>query len=98
MGINFDKKTRLFCLQTRKTEYQFQINEIGILQHLYYGKKTYGFQNILLDRGFSGNPYECKMNRGMSLDVLPQEFSGCGVGDYRISSLSIIDHTGSRSL
>lgn len=101
MGINFDKKTRLFCLQTRKTEYQFQINEIGILQHLYYGKKTYGqnmsFQNILLDRGFSGNPYECKMNRGMSLDVLPQEFSGCGVGDYRISSLSIIDHTGSRS-
>ncbi|MCD7715508.1 MAG: alpha-galactosidase [Lachnospiraceae bacterium] len=101
MGVRFNQDANTFILETVNTEYQISVNEIGIVQHLYYGRKTFGqdmrFQNTFPDRGFSGNPYERKSDRGMSLDVLPQEFSGCGVGDYRVSSMSVKAADGSRS-
>ncbi len=50
------------------------------------------------DRGFSGNPYEQRDKRSFSLDTLPQEYSGSGVGDYRISAVRTITTAGSRSV
>lgn len=78
-----------------------KINELGVLQHLYYGRPVgemdMSYQNRFLDRGFSGNPYERRLNRGCSFDLIPQEYSTAGVGDYRIGSIAAISENGSRS-
>ncbi len=101
MAVRFDDKTKVFHLETNHTEYQFKIDEVGILQHLYYGRKLGGqdmsYLFVPVDRGFSGNPYELRGDRGHSPDVMPQEFSGCGVGDFRVSSMALVLENGSRS-
>lgn len=101
MSILYDENTKLFRLVTDSTEYQMKISEAGILQHIYYGKSIGGtdmsYHNWYIDRGFSGNPYESRASRGVSLDLLSQEYTGSGVGDYRVSSISIIMENGSRS-
>ena len=85
MSISFNEETRIFSLETAHQLYQMQIAEGGVLLHLYYGAKTCGDMSYLIrmaGRGFSGNPYEQRMNRGFSLDTLPQEYASSGVGDY----------------
>ena len=101
MAIRFDEKQKFFCLTTKNTEYQIKINEIGMALHTYYGKKVNSMDMSYLikaiDRGFSGNPYECKNRRGISADTLPSEYSTDGAGDYRISALVIGLENGSRT-
>ncbi len=101
MACTFNKENQLFVLQTANSEYQIKADEIGILQHLYYGRKIGGFdmsyRTVILDRGFAGNTYEDRYNRGRSINTLPLEYSGCGVGDYRVNSLTVISDDGSRS-
>ena len=101
MSIVYNQESRLFVLRTKNTEYQMKVDGIGILQHLYYGAPVGGvdmsYQLWYFDRGFSGNPYECRDNRGMSLDTLPQEYTGANVGDLRISAISLKGANGSRS-
>ena len=101
MAITFEESKKLFRLTTKNTEYQMQVDEIGLLIHNYYGRNTFGadmsYQIVSTDRGFSGNLYENRLDRGRSIDVLPQEFSGSNVGDYRISSVNLISENGSRS-
>lgn len=101
MGIRFDENRKLFILETRHTTYQMKINEIGVLEHVYYGARVgntdMSYRNRLLDRGFSGNPYEKRQERSFSLDQIPQEYSGSGVGDYRIHSIELVAENGSRS-
>ncbi len=101
MSIIYNEKQRLFSLETADSEYQMKVNTYGILLHLYYGKKVnrfdMGFQLSVADRGFSGNPYEARMDRGISLDTLPQEYTGANVGDMRIGSLCLEQENGSRS-
>ncbi|MDO4490571.1 MAG: alpha-galactosidase [Lachnospiraceae bacterium] len=101
MSIVFNQDSRLFVLSTKNTEYQMKIDEIGILQHLYYGAPTGGmdmeYQIGRLDRGFSGNPWEYRTQRPKSLDTTPQEFTSSNVGDYRISSIQVRHANGSAS-
>lgn len=40
-------------------------------------------------RSFSPNPNEAGSNRDYSLDVIPQEYSTCGVGDFRLPSIEL---------
>ena len=102
MSIKFDEKSRLFYLLTKNSEYQIKVGSIGYLEHVYYGALAGGtdmsYRMRFPDRGFSGNPYEISDNRGFSLDTLPQEYSGSGMGDYRIESLKISGKNGSRSV
>ena len=56
------------------------------------------YRLFLTDRGFSGNPYEQRLNRGYSLDTLPQEYAGSGVGDYRLPAVQTVSENGSRSV
>ena len=101
MGIRFDEERKLFFLETKHTTYQMKLDEMGILEHVYYGAfvgdADMSYRNHSIDRGFSGNPYEQKNNRGASLDVMSQEYSSCGVGDYRINSIALVSENGSRS-
>ncbi|MGL4362062.1 MAG: alpha-galactosidase [Cellulosilyticaceae bacterium] len=99
MAILFNEKTGVITLQTENTAYQMKIGLENILLHLYYGKKI-GDSDLSylipqVDRGFSGNPYKMRDMRTFSLDTLPQEFSGFGVGDYRKNSIKVINADGS---
>ncbi|SFG42983.1 alpha-galactosidase [Oribacterium sp. WCC10] len=101
MAITYDESKKIFTLTTNNSEYQMKVDDIGLLLHTYYGKPVYGtdmsYQIVPVDRGFSGNLYEYRMDRGRSIDTLPQEFSGCGMGDYRISSVAVKAKNGSRT-
>lgn len=98
MAIYYQQKNQIFTLQTQNTTYQMKVDHFGFLLHLYYGRKTSGDMDYLLtyyDRGFSGNPYEAGSDRTYSLDALPQEYPGMGMGDYRSSALIIQNEDGS---
>ena len=101
MSIIYQEEKHLFSLQTKNSEYQMKVDELGFLQHLYYGAPVGGsdmsYRLWEADRGFSGNPYECQENRGKSMDVFPQEYTGVNVGDMRIRSIGVICENGSRS-
>lgn len=98
--INFDEKQKIFTIQTKNSTYQMKVDEYNFLSHTYYGSKIdKGNMDYLItktDISFSGNPWEAK-DRTFSLDVIPQEFSSCGIGDYRINSINITDSNGARA-
>ncbi len=89
--IVYDAASRLFTLHTQNTTYQMKADEYGVLLHTYYGPRLSGGDLSYLirgaDRGFSPNPNETGHCRTYSLDTLPQEYSTCGVGDFRLPSL-----------
>ncbi len=87
-----NETTGLFTLHTRNTTYQMKVGDYRVLLHLYYGPRLEGDLSYLVryaDRSHSPNPNEAGDNRMFSLDVMPQEYSTCGVGDYRLPSLEL---------
>ena len=97
--ITYNEKTKVFTLRTKNSMYQMQVRAYDTLTHLYYGADIgdteAAHRIICLDRGFSGNPYEAGEDRTFSLDVLPQEYSGYGNGDYRINAMEMTHEDGS---
>lgn len=101
MGIIYNEERRTFTLHTRNTSYQMKRGNLDYLLHLYYGP-TIGdtdmsYQIRQYDRGFSGNPYESRNERTFSLDAQPQEFSTQQQGDFRTSSIEVVNGDGSYS-
>lgn len=99
MAITFNETTRIFTLTTAHTTYQMQADAQGYLLHLYYGARTAGEMDYLLnygDRGFSGNPNSAGSDRTYSLDALPQEYPSLGTGDFRNYALNIENANGSQ--
>lgn len=99
MAITFNETTRIFALTTAHTTYQMQADAQGYLLHLYYGARTAGEMDYLLnygDRGFSGNPNSAGSDRTYSLDALPQEYPSLGTGDFRNYALNIENADGSQ--
>jgi alpha-galactosidase len=100
MSIRYIEETKQLILETANTAYQMKIDELGYLQHLYYGKKlgqndmSYPFR--IYDHGFSGNPYDMRQNRAYSLDSMAQEYTSFGVGDFRVTSIRASCSDGSR--
>lgn len=101
MAVRYFEETKTFILETKQTTYQMKMDQYGYLLHLYYGEKIkdqdLGYLIQPKDRGFSPNPHEAGNDRTYSLDVLPQEFSSDGCGDYRKSSIEIKNGDGSTS-
>lgn len=97
--ITYHDESKVFVLKTKNSMYQMQIIDYNTLVHLYYGANVgdteITHRLMFLDRGFSGNPYEAGEDRTFSFDVLPQEYSGYGNGDYRINSLEVEHEDGS---
>lgn len=100
MSIRYIEETKQLILETKNTAYQMKIDELGYLQHLYYGPKlgqndmSYPFR--IYDHGFSGNPYDMRQNRAYSLDSMSQEYTSFGVGDFRVTSIRASCSDGSR--
>ncbi|MBQ6341942.1 MAG: alpha-galactosidase [Anaerolineaceae bacterium] len=101
MSIVYDRKQNLLTLTTENTGYQMCIDELGILRHLHYGSRTgaqdMSYQIIDFDYAFSGNPIQYRRERNFSLDILPQEYTSFGVGDFRLNSVAVINADGSRA-
>ena len=92
----------LFTLSTNNSSYQMKADKYGVLLHLFYGKKITDGDDLsnlifMTDTGFSGNPACVGKDRTYSLDTLPQEVSGFGVGDFRDSMIELLHEDGSRA-
>ncbi|BBF44803.1 alpha-galactosidase [Lachnospiraceae bacterium KM106-2] len=101
MGIRVLGQEKLFMIETDHTMYQMKVDEYGVLQHLWYGKKTGCNMDYLYDYpdlGFAGNIDEAGNRRTYSLNTLPQEYSTDGIGDFRLSALAIKHQDGSQAL
>lgn len=98
MAIQFDPGTRTFVLRTRHTTYQMQLDPLGHLLHLYYGRAIGEGDLAALyppaDHGFSPDYYPYRRQRGISPDVLPQEYTGYNVGDFRLNCVIARDAAG----
>ena len=99
--IVLDKENRLITLHTQNTTYQMKVWDYDILLHTYYGPRLAGGDLSCLlrrrDRWFSPNPNEAGNDRTFSLDAFPQEYSTCGVGDFRLPSIELELPGGSRT-
>ncbi len=97
--IVYDRQSGTFTLHTCRTTYQMKADSHGVLLHLYYGPRLrdgdLGYLLQYADRGFSPNPSGSGADRVYSLDTLPQEYSTCGVGDYRLSAAEVEQTDGS---
>ena len=99
--ILYDKQNKTYTLHTKNTTYQMKVWDYNILLHAYYGPRLAGgdlsYPLRPMDRGFSPNPNEAGSDRTFSLDTFPQEYSTCGVGDYRLPSIELELPSGSRT-
>ena len=98
--IVINKEHRVFTLHTKNTTYQMKADRHNVLIHTYYGPRVGDCDLSYLvryaDRACAPNPHEAGTDRTYSLDTLPQEYSTCGVGDFRLPSIEIEYPDGSR--
>ena len=98
--IVLDQENKLITLHTRSTTYQMKADQHNVLIHTYYGPRADGDFSYLVryaDRACAPNPDEAGLDRTYSLDTLPQEYSSCGVGDFRLPSMELELPSGSSS-
>ena len=101
MAIQIDAEKKIFTLETDHTMYQMQADAYGVLRHLWYGAKTgcdMSYLQDFPDVGFSGNIYAAGNDRTYSLDTLPLEYAGAGVGDFRMPAVAAVHADGSSAL
>ena len=101
MSIRIDRETGLITLHTLHTSYQMWADGQGVVHHLYYGPSIGGSDlrglEFYSDCGFSPQPAGMDRQRDYSLDTLCQEYTGSGVGDYRIGCLRLAGPDGGRA-
>ena len=99
MSIIFNEKNQTITLNTKNSTYQMKINEHKFLLHTYYGNRIsqmdMAYLHIDHDRACSGQPDEVFPSRIVSFNTFPQEFTSCGIGDFRINSIALRNEDGS---
>ena len=99
--ITYNEQNQTFTLYTCNTLYQMKVDHYQVLLHTYYGPRIEECDLSYLiqcaDHSFSPNPNETGYDRTYSLDVMPQEYSTCGVGDFRLPSVELELPNGSHS-
>ena len=88
MSIRFIKERGRFLLNTKKTTYAFEIMNGRYLRHLYYGRKTDKIE-ASEPQVISFSPYIHGFGASSSPDVVPNEISFYGSGDFRATALRI---------
>lgn len=100
--IVLDRENRIFTLHTLNTTYQMKADQYNVLLHTYYGSRIDDCDMSVMiqcgGRSFTPNPNEAGSNRNYSLDVMPQEYSTCGVGDFRLPSVELELKNGSHTV
>ncbi len=94
MSIRFIKSQKRFIINTKGTTYAFDIVLDRYLYHIYYGKKTSALPEAVF-HPVSFAPYLAGLDESRSPDILPQECSFYGSGDFRPNALRLsADGTG----
>ncbi len=97
MNITHNKEKRIFKLDTQNCSYIMQIVDTeGFIGHTYYGARLKD-EDVSYRLRIAEPPFVPSANardRGSFLDTFPTEYSGNGVGDYRLSSIEIEDENG----
>ena len=84
--IIFNKETKTFYLHTRNTSYVFYVNEMGDLEHLYYGGRIPDddMRHLACNRSYSFAPFDASVGEHCSPDAYFREYPIGGIGDFRI--------------
>lgn len=101
INIEFDETTKVFHLYNGKISYLLMVEELGILSHLYFGKKISAYHGgrkyPRFERSFSTNFAEIT-HRNYSRDTLLHEYPVLGNGDFRVPAIEIKGQNGSHLL
>ena len=101
MQIKYFSETKNFKIDTLNTSYIMAlVDDEQFLGHVYYGAKIEDDDVSYLLRT-DENPFVPSRNmrdRSSFLDSFPNEFSGNNVGDYRESSIEVIDTNGNSAV
>lgn len=99
MSIIFQEEKGLLTLHTKHSTYQMAVDRFGVLRHLYYGRRADGtefyYPYTEYDISFSAVPPRTETDGFFSFDTCPQEYTTCGVGDYRPASIGVVNPDGS---
>lgn len=88
MSIRFLKDKNQFIINTKNTTYVFEVLKGRYLAHLYYGKRTK--EVSFAEAGeIAFAPYPTEFGPSYSADVLSQETSFFGSGDFRATALRV---------
>lgn len=95
--ITFQEKTRTFRVEGKTYSYLFCVNGYGHLEHLYFGEKLAGEDDLtpFVRRGyvsFAPNPVDGQ--GGYTFNNTLAEYSSFGRGDFRTPSLIVQDAQG----
>ncbi len=98
MAITFTESTRTFYLDGKSTTYAFGVNEIGYLEHLYYGKKI-AHDPLFYTRGYGTTDCEATVpgeKTGHSFSRYASEITFHGSSDYREPTVQVHNANGNR--
>ena len=103
MAIRIDDNGRRITLQTKTSTYQMKADEFGTLWHTYYGERSseedLSYVYYLRTRGHTSNPPETGWTRrDYSLELIPQETSAFGGGDFRSTAIRVRFPDGTETL
>ena len=91
MWITYQEETRTFFLHTRNTSYVFFVNELGDLEHLYYGKRVpnVDLRYLAYRHGYPFTPYFAETGDCCAPDTYFREYPLGGGGDFRICAAEL---------
>ena len=92
MVINVDESRKIFAIQTQNTTYAFAIDNIGLVRHIYWGKKISCLEDIevpILSEFSSNDPV---------LDIAQEEFPVFGGMRYKEQCLKVRFFDGTRDI
>jgi len=99
MAIFYDSSKNTFYLETDRSSYIMQVTDNGLLLHLYYGMRIHRDSLSYLLNGVPSRtcfyPVSVCGETSDNVMTLPQEFSTDGVGDYRFTSIQVVNADGS---
>ncbi|MBE6718320.1 MAG: alpha-galactosidase [Ruminococcaceae bacterium] len=99
MAIFYDEQSKIFYLESKETTYAFGINKLGILEHLYFGKRV-GRDLVFTTYSEKGRSHAVYVfdEDGVKYDItsIPKEIETPYAGDYYEPSLILEYANGSR--
>ena len=100
--IFFDERRNTITLSTAATTYQMKVDSTGVLLHCLLrsppaGTVTCPTASCMRTVVFA-QPLRSREGPHLLLDTLPQEYSSCGVGDFRVPSVEATCGKGSRTV
>ena len=96
--IEFDREKTCFFLNGKNYSYVMAVNGVGMLQHIYYGKKLSSSDASFLLRahGEAYAPHADDPNYDMQTDMMPSECGSFARGDFREPTVVIERADGAR--